>query len=44
MSAGGGVVTATGYKLRVGVGTPAPMGQLSTSGYKLRIGPALAQH
>ncbi len=44
MSAGGGVLTGTGYKLRVGLGTPEPMGRLSATGYKLSIGPALQQH
>jgi hypothetical protein len=44
LSAGGGVVSGTGFKLRVGFGTPEPMGRMSTSGYKLSIGPALEQH
>ncbi len=41
MSAGGGLSTAAGYKLRVSVGAPEPMGFASGTGYRVTIGPGL---
>jgi hypothetical protein len=38
-TSGGGQASATGFKLEISVGTPAPAGYAAASGYKVSVAP-----
>jgi hypothetical protein len=39
VTAGGGTASSAGYRIRIAIGAPQPMGTSSSASYRVRLGP-----